>query len=109
MPTETERIKELEEELASYKLNGAQGLYYELNRFVNNTVSFMRETGVKSLLAVGKDEDPKKFERVMALIKNAKEHIVDMEEIKSKLGLSGNEDEDRKKKPFIDRLADKRE
>ncbi len=109
MPSEAERIKELEEELASYKLNGAQGLYYELNRFVNNTVSFMRETGVKSLLTVGKDEDPKKFERVMALIKNAKEHIVDMEEIKSKLGLSGNEEEDRKKKPFIDRLADKRE
>lgn len=109
MATEAEKIKELEQELASYKLNGAIGLYYELNRFVNNTVSFMRETGIKSLLSAAKDEDPKRFERVMALIKNAKEHIVDMEEIKTKLGLSGDEEKDRNKKPFIDRLAEKRE
>lgn len=109
MPTDAERVKELEAELAEYKLNGAIGLYYELNRFVNSTVSYMRETGVKALLAAAKDDDPKKFERVMTLIKNAKEHIIDMEEIKNKLGLSGEEDKDRQKKPFIDRIADKRE
>jgi hypothetical protein len=109
MQTDAERIKELEQELAQYKPNGAIGLYYELNRFVNNTVSYMRETGVKELLRSAKDDDPKKFERVMALIKNAKEHIVDMEEIKVKLGLTGDEDKDRIRKPFIDRIADKRE
>lgn len=105
---EQERIKQLEAEIASYKLNGAIGLYYELNRFVNDTVSLMREMGVKTLFA--KDEgDPKKFERMMLLIKNAKEHIVDMEEIKTKLGLTGDAEKDRIRKPFIDRIADKRE
>lgn len=108
MPTDAERIQELQNELALYKLNGAIGLYYELNRFVNDTAFYMRETGVKSLLRVD-TEDPKKFERVMALIKNAKEHIVDMEDIKAKLGLTGDEEKDRQRKPFIDRLADKRE
>lgn len=106
--TEAEKIKELQTELAQYKLNGAIGLYYELNRFVNDTVSIMREKGVKSLFAKD-DDDPKKFERMMALIKNAKEHIVDMEEIKIKLGLTGDEEKDRQRKPFIDRIADKRE
>lgn len=107
--SDAERIKELELELAQYKLNGAIGLYYELNRFVNSTVLLMREKGVKNLLKADKDDDPKIFEKMMALIKNAKEHITDMEEIKSKLGLTGDEEKDRVRKPFIDRLADKRD
>lgn len=106
--TDAEKIKELQAELAQYKLNGAIGLYYELNRFVNDTVSILREKGVKSLFAKD-DDDPKKFERMMALIKNAKEHIVDMEEIKAKLGLTGDEEKDRVRKPFIDRIAEKRD
>ena len=106
--TDDEKIKELQAELAQYKLNGAIGLYYELNRFVNDTVSILREKGVKSLFAKD-DDDPKKFERMMALIKNAKEHIVDMEEIKAKLGLTGDEEKDRVRKPFIDRIAEKRD
>lgn len=106
--TDEQRIKELEAELAMYKLNGAIGLYYELNRFVNDTVSIMREKGVKSLFAKD-DDDPKKFERMMTLIKNAKEHIIDMEDIKTKLGLTGDADKDKARKPFLDKIADKRE
>jgi len=105
---EQDKVKLLEAEIASYKLNGAIGLYYELNRFVNDTVSLMREKGVKSLFAKD-DDDPKKFERMMLLIKNAKEHIVDMEDIKTKLGLTGDEEKDKIRKPFIDRIAEKRD
>jgi nitrogen fixation/metabolism regulation signal transduction histidine kinase len=106
--TDSERIKQLEQELAQYKLNGAIGLYYELNRFVNDTVSILREKGVKSFFAKN-DDDPKMFERMMALIKNAKEHVIEMETIKNKLGLTGDEEKDRVKKPFIDRIAEKRD
>jgi hypothetical protein len=102
------RIKELEEELSQYKPNGVVALYYELNRFVNNTVSIMRDQGLKNLLAVGKDEDPKKFERMMALIKNAKEHVSDMADIKSKLRLSGDEKKDTEDMPFIESFAETR-
>ena len=104
--------KELEEvkaERDSYKLNGALGLYYELNRFVNGTVELMRTTKLSNLLKVEKDEDPKKFERMMALIKNAKEHTIEMVEMKSKLNLTGDEEEDLAKKPFLDLLAQKRD
>jgi len=105
------KLKDVEEELATYKLNGAIGLYYELNRIVNETMAYTRSTTIKSLIK-GEDGDSKgdkKFERTMLLIKNAKDHIVDLEEIKNKLGLSGDEDKDRQRKPFIDRIAEKRQ
>jgi len=102
------RIKELEEELAQYKPNGSLALYYELNRFVNGVVSIMRTQSLESLLKPGKDEDAKKFEKTMALIKNAKEHVSDMADIKSKLRLSGDEKKDIDEMPFIESIAETR-
>lgn len=111
MPDESksiqEKLKEAEAELDLYKKNGAVGLYYELNRFVNGTINLMRTQSLAGLIA-GDDKDPKKFERMMALIKNAKEHIIDMEEIKTKLRLSGNEGKDNKSIPFIETIAETR-
>jgi len=103
------RIKQLEDELSLYKPNGAVGLYYELNRFVNGTVNIMRNQSLEGLLTISKDEDPKKFERMMALIKNAKEHTSDMAEMKEKLNLSGDEKKDKEKVPFIETVATKRD
>jgi hypothetical protein len=110
--TELEQLKEenaaLKEELFAYKGNGPRALYYELNRLVNITVNYTRKTNIESLL--GSDEKgDKKFERTMALIKNAKEHVLDMEDMKSKLGLSGNEEKDRERVPFIETIATKRD
>lgn len=102
-----DNLDELKSKLSLYEQNGPVGLYYELNRFINDVVKVMRGTSVQSLLVISEGEDPKKFERMMALIKNAKEHVQDMNDMKSALGLSGNEDED-KKKPFVDTIAEKR-
>lgn len=107
--TDKQIIERLEKELSLYKPNGAVGLYYELNRFVNGTVNIMRNQSLEGLLTVGKDEDPKKFERMMALIKNAKEHTSDMAEMKDKLNLSGDEKKDKEKVPFIETVATKRD
>lgn len=102
-------IEELKQELAYYKVKGAIGYYYELNRWVNGTVELMKTRGVKNLLSTGKDDDPKKFEKMMTIIKNTKEWIDNMEDIRVKFGLIGDEQKDREKKPFLDRIADKRE
>lgn len=104
-----EQIDKLESELSLYKQNGALGLYYELNRFINSTVALMRKQGLESLLKVEKDADPKKFDRMMALIKNAKEHSADMEDMKSRIGLSGDEKKDKENVPFIEQIATKRD
>ncbi len=101
-------VEELEEELAMYKVNGAVGLYYELNRLVNETIKYTRGTSISSLLTEGEKGD-KKFERTMALIKNAKEHVIDLEDIKTKLGLTGNESKDKEKIPFIETVATRRD
>jgi hypothetical protein len=105
---ELEKLKEENEKLklenAAYKLNGAVGLYYELNRLVNETIKYTRGTTITSLLSDG-DKGDKKFERTMALIKNAKEHVLDLEEIRIKFKLTGNEDDDKKKVPFIESVA----
>lgn len=108
MANDADKIKELEQELASYKVKGYVGYYYELNKWVNGTVEIMRSNGVKSLLTPNKDDDAKKFEKMMALIKNTKEWIDNMEEIKVKFGLSGDEEKDRSKKPFIERVSESR-
>ncbi len=105
--SDAERIKKLEDELALYKINGAVGLYYELNRLVNQAVQYSRGRTIQSLIS-GDEKGDKTFERFLALIKSAKEHILDMEEIKVKLNLSGDEDKDTQRKPFLDRIADKR-
>jgi hypothetical protein len=60
------------------------------------------------LLTEGEKGD-KKFERTMALIKNAKEHVIDLEEIKTKLGLTGDEKKDKEKIPFIETVATRRD
>lgn len=105
--TDAQKIKALEEELASYKSNGAVGLYYELNRIVNATIAYSRKTSIEGLLSSDEKGD-KKFERTMVLIKNAKEHVLDLEEIKNKLKLTGNEEKDKERVPFIEKLAETR-
>lgn len=99
--------EKLKQENASYKINGAVGLYYELNRLVNETVNYTRNNSISSLLTDGEKGD-KKFERTMALIKNAKEHVLDLEEIRTKLKLSGNETKDKDNVPFIETVAETR-
>lgn len=102
-----EKVNVLEEKLRFYERPGAVGLYYELNRFINNTVSYMRSKSIETIIAGDKD-DPKKFERTMALIKGAKEHVLDMEEIKTKLRLTGDENKDKERLPFIETIAKER-
>lgn len=99
--------EKLKMEIASYKINGAVGLYYELNRLVNETIKYTRTTSISSLLTEGEKGD-KKFERTMVLIKNAKEHVLDLEDIKVKLGLSGDEAKDKELVPFIETIARER-
>lgn len=106
--TDAEKIKQLEEEIAQYKLDGAVGLYYELNRLINETIRYTRGKSISSLLTDG-DKGDKTFDRTMALIKNAKEHVIDMQDMKTKLNLSGSKGMDNKDIPFIETIAQRRD
>ena len=106
--TDQEKIAALEAENALYKKPGGIGLYYELNRIVNETVLLSRETPLKSMLSLDPKED-KTFERMQILIKNAKDHVIEMNDIKAKLGLTGDQETDESNLPFIERIATKRD
>lgn len=98
----------LREENSLYKSNGVLGLYYELNRLVNETVRYSRGISIQSMLSETEKGD-KTFERTQALIKNAKEHVIDLEEIRVKFNLTGNEQKDKERVPFIESVATKRD
>ncbi len=113
--TELEKAQEenekLKKEVAIYKVNGSVGLYYELNRLINETINYTRGVSIRSLISGDSgtsDAKDKTFERTMVLIKNAKEHALDMEELKQKLGLTGNEKKDKEVVPFIETVAETR-
>ena len=88
-----ESIEDVKKELSLYKANGLIGYYYQLNKWVNEAVALMRATSPKSIL-VPDESDAKKFERMMTLIKTAKDWIDTMEEIKVKINITGNEAKD---------------
>ena len=107
------KVEKLEKENAMYKVHGGVGLYYELNRIVNDTVEYTRGLSIKTLLvgdgdSDGKSKGDKTFERTQALIKAAKEHIIDLAEIKDKLKLTGNKEKDTGIVPFIELVAEPR-
>jgi len=90
-------VQDIRSELDSYKLDGVVGFYYQLNKWINGTVELMKEKGVKSLMSADKaDGDNKKFERMMVLIKNTKEWIDTMSDLRVKLMVTGDEEKDLK-------------
>ena len=104
------RIEELEAEVAAFKKSGPVGLYYELNRLINETVKLSQTYSLRELISKDPKED-KGFERMLALIKAAKEHAIEMGEIKAKLGVNISGDEEKDKVldvPFIETVAEKR-
>jgi hypothetical protein len=106
MMTCEEKILALEKELALYKRNGAIGMYYELNRLVNETVDQVRNMKINDNPVDTATE--KKNDRISALVKTAKEHIKWMNEIKTELKLTGDEKTDKEEVPFAESFATSR-
>ena len=104
-----EEIEELKAENAFYKQNGAVGLFYELNRVVNDTVKVSKATTINSLLTGTEEEKgEKRFEKMQVLLKNAKEHVIWMDEMKGRFGITGDETKDKGKVSFLDKIAQER-
>lgn len=102
-----QELQQAKDELSFYKDNGPRGLYYELNRLVNETIALSRCKSLATLVSLDPKED-KTFERMQVLIKAAKEHVDTILELKGKLNLSGDEEKDKAAVPFIEQVAEKR-
>lgn len=106
MPSDAERIKELEERLKLYEQNGVAKAAYSINRKLNELADMLNKTNV-SVLDISDPKD-KSFERLKAAWGEMASLGAAYKTLADSAGISGDEQKDINKKPFIDRIADTR-
>lgn len=101
-----ETVEELKERLKRYEQNGAAKLYYSLQRKMNEMADMLNNHNLASLDV--DDAKSKTFDRLKTIWNDA-EGIAKGTEALGKLAkVTGNEDEDVSKKPFVDTIAESR-
>jgi hypothetical protein len=101
-----ETIEELKSKLALYEQNGAAKLYYSLNRKMNEMADLMNSTNLKNLDI--QDAKDKSFERLKVIWNDAASIAVAVKTLGETAGISGIEDADINKKPFVETIAESR-
>jgi hypothetical protein len=105
-PKDLKRIEELEAKLSIYEQNGAAKLYYALNRKQNEMADLMNSISLKNLDIT--DPKDKSFERLKVLWNDAASIATATEVLGKSAGVTGNEQDDINKKPFVETLAQPR-
>lgn len=107
MQTDLEKIQELESKVAIYENNGAAKLFYSLNRKMNEMGDMLNKVNLATLDL----EDPKNktFDRLKVIWNDAASIATAVKALGEVAGVTGDEKKDIEKKPFIERLADKRD
>lgn len=102
----SEDIEKLKEKLKMYEQNGAAKLYYALNRKMNEMADMLNSN---SLTGINLD-DPKdkSFDRVFKILEKSETVSNSANALKMFAGISGNEEVDINKKPFVDTIAESR-
>jgi len=106
MPTDSDKIKELEEKLKLYEQNGAAKLYYSLQRKMNEIADILNKTKLSNLAL--EDKNDRTFERLKILWTDSKTISEAAKIIGDSAGITGSEEKDISRKPFVDRIADTR-
>lgn len=105
--TEDKKIKELEYQLQKYEENGTAKLYYALQRKAWEMADMLNSVNLKNLDL----DDPKNktFERVVKLLENSEKVANCTKALGVLAGVTGDEDKDVAKKPFIESIAIRRD
>jgi len=100
-------IKSLETKLKGYEENGAAKLFYSLQRKANEMADLLNGN---SLAKINLD-DPKdkSFDRIFKILEKSQTVSESIKALRESAGITGNEKADVEKKPFLDRIADKRD
>lgn len=92
MPTEIDKIKELEEKLKRYEENGVAKLYYSLNRKAWEMADLLNKVNLTNLAL--DDKNDKTFERLKVLWGDAANISVAVKTLGETAGVTGNETKD---------------
>ena len=100
-------IQNLETKLKGYEENGAAKLFYSLQRKANEMADLLNGN---SLAKINLD-DPKdkSFDRIFKILEKSQTVSESIKALRESAGITGNEKADVERKPFLDRIADKRE
>ena len=99
-------VEELKAKLAKYEENGSAKLAYALNRKMNEMADLLNKSTLGSLdLTDAKD---KTFERLKVVWNDCASIAVAFKTLADSAGITGDEDKDVLRKPFVDTIADAR-
>ena len=100
-------IEDLRSRLKAYEENGAAKLFYSLQRKANEMADLLNSN---SLARINLD-DPKdkSFDRIFKILEKSQTVSESIRGLRDAAGITGNEKADIEKKPFLDRIADKRD
>lgn len=98
-----DRIAELEKELEGYRNNGAEKLYYSLQRKANEMADLLNSVNLKHVNI--DDAKDKSFERIFKILEKSDAVSNSIRSLRDSVpGIKKEE----AKKPFLDRIADSR-
>jgi len=101
-----ETLEELRQRVALYEENGAAKLFYALNRKANEMADLLNKTNLSHLLI----EDPKdkSFERLRVIWNDSNALAAAIKDLGISAGVTGDEQKDVVKKPFVESIAESR-
>lgn len=92
MPTDAERIKELEGKIKMYELNGAARLFYALNKKLNEMADMLNKQSLTTLDLT--DPKDKTFERLKVIWNDASGIATAVQTLGQAAGITGDETKD---------------
>lgn len=103
----SESIEELKTKLALYEQNGAAKLYYALNRKMNEMGDMLNDNSLKRINL--DDPKDKSFDRIFKLLEKSETVASSAKVLGTIAGITGDEEKDIARKPFIETVATRRD
>lgn len=102
----SETIEELKKKIELYEQNGAAKLAYSLNRKMNEMADMLNKTNLSNLVL--EDAKDKTFDRLKVVWNDAASISVAYKTLADAAGITGNEEKDINKRPFVETIAQHR-
>lgn len=100
-------IQDLEKRLKTYEENGAAKLFYSLQRKANEMADLLNCNSLSNISI--DDAKDKTFDRIFKILEKSQTVSESIRALRDSAGITGDESKDVGRKPFLDRIADKRD
>jgi len=101
-----DKVKELQEKINHYEQNGSAKLFYAISRKMSEMADLLNGTSLKTIDIVSKADAS--FERVFKLLEKSEMISNAAKSLGDFAGVTGDEQKDINKKPFVDTIAESR-